>query len=78
MLVLHSGNGPMGDLGDRFLSCFLLAADDVGLPADPDFRDALRAYMTWAVAEMISYPERDADIPRGRLVPHWSWDGLQD
>lgn len=76
MLQMHAGNGDMSDLGRRFLDCFLHAADDVGLPDDPEFRAALRAYMVWAVEEVLSYANRD-DVPYGAAMPRWSWDGLQ-
>jgi hemoglobin len=42
VIAMHAGNGDMGDLGRRLLDCFVAAADDAGLPADPAFRDALR------------------------------------
>jgi hemoglobin len=35
LMRLHSGNGTLGDLPQRFVECFVLAADDAGLPADP-------------------------------------------
>jgi hemoglobin len=76
VLRLHSGNGDMSDLGRRFVSCFMQAADDAGLPDDPEFRAALRAYMEWAVAEVNAYPDRDAVVPDNRALPRWSWDGL--
>ncbi len=76
MLKQHAGNGEMGDLGRRFVDCFVAAADDAGLPRDPEFRAALRAYMAWAVDDVLSYPEKD-DVPHGAITPHWSWDGLQ-
>src|SRR5262252_3499735 len=47
VLRMHSGNGDMTDLSRRFVACFVAAADDAGLPADPEFRAALRAYMEW-------------------------------
>ncbi|TWP53715.1 oxidoreductase [Lentzea tibetensis] len=74
VLVMHSGNGDISDLGRRFVECFVLAADDAGLPGDLEFRAALRAYMEWAVAEVLSYPEPDTVSP-GRPMPRWSWDG---
>ena len=77
VLHLHAGNGEMGDLGLRFVECFVRAADDAGLPDEPEFRAALRAYMEWAVAEVLSYPDQDATIPQGLALPRWSWDGLQ-
>ncbi|MBE8523859.1 oxidoreductase [Amycolatopsis sp. H6(2020)] len=77
MLRMHAGNGDMSDLGRRFVACFVQAADDAGLPADPEFRAALRAYMEWAVAEVLTYPGPPADVPAGLPVPRWSWTGLQ-
>ncbi len=76
VLHMHAGNGDMGDLGERFLACFDLAADDAGLPADPAFRAALHAYMRWAVDDVLSHPTRDTVVP-GAAMPHWGWDGLE-
>jgi hemoglobin len=77
VLIMHAGNGDLTDLGRRFVECFVQAADDAQLPDDPEFRATLRAYMVWAVDEMLSYPDRDASIPANLPVPQWSWDGLQ-
>ncbi len=77
VLHLHSGHGDMGDLGRRFVDCFVNAADDAGLPDDPEFRTALHAYMQWAVDEVLSYSPHDAAVPIGVAMPRWSWDGPQ-
>ena len=77
VLVMHAGNGDMSDLGRRFVDCFVHAADDAGLPDDPEFRAALRAYMVWAVAEVLAHPSKDSPIPADRPLPRWSWNGLQ-
>ena len=76
LIAMHSGNGEMDDLARRFVECFVLAADDAGLPADPEFRAALRAYMEWAVVEFTAYPDGAAGVPGALSVPKWSWDGL--
>ena len=76
LLHLHSGNGDMTDLGRRFVACFVAAADDAGLPGDPDFRAALRAYMEWAVDDVLTYSAEGSVVPRGVPMPRWSWDGL--
>lgn len=52
VLHMHSGNGDMGDLGRRFVECFVLVADNARLPDDPEFRAAPRAYMQGAVDEV--------------------------
>jgi hemoglobin len=77
VLQMHAGNGDMGDLGERFLRCFDAAANDAGLPADPDFRDALHAYMRWAVDDVLSYSPPDTVVAPGAAMPRWDWDGLQ-
>jgi hemoglobin len=77
MLYLHSDTGAMTDLGRRFVDCFVAAADDVDLPDDPEFRAALRAYMEWAVADVMAYAPHGSSVAPGLAMPHWSWDGLQ-
>jgi hemoglobin len=78
VLRLHAGNGDLTDLGRRFVACFVAAADDARLPDDPEFRAALRAYMEWAVGEVLLYGPPDATVPADLPMPHWSWDGLVD
>lgn len=76
MLDIHARQGADDDLGARFVACFVQAADDAGLPDDPDFRAALHAYMEWAVGEVLSYSPSDAQVPAGLSTPHWGWNGL--
>jgi hemoglobin len=77
LLRMHAGNGPgMLELGPRFVDCFVAAADDVGLPDDPGFRAALRAYMEWAVADVNEFHESAEAVPSGLGMPRWDWDGL--
>ncbi|HEY0561606.1 MAG: oxygen-binding heme protein [Mycobacterium sp.] len=76
MLRMHAGNGDMTDLGRRFVACFVAAADDAELPDDPELRAALRAYMQWAVAEVLRYPDSDAGVPPEAAMPRWGWAGL--
>jgi hemoglobin len=77
LVHMHAGNGDMSDLGRRFVDCFVLAADDAGLPDDPEFRAALRAYMEWAVGDVALSHPNDTDVPARLQIPHWTWDGLQ-
>jgi hemoglobin len=75
VLRTHAGNGDMSDLGRRFVACFVAAADDARLPVDPAFREALRAYMQWAVDDVLQYSD-DVPVPRSAPMPHWDWHGL--
>jgi hemoglobin len=77
MLQLHAGHGDMTDLGRRFVACFVAAADDAGLPGDPDFRAALRAYMEWAVDQVLVLGASGWVVEEGLPMPHWGWDGLE-
>jgi hemoglobin len=77
MLAIHAGQGAGSDLGERFVVCFLQAADDADLPVDPDLRGQLRAYIEWAVDEVIAYSPEGSDVPDGIPVPHWGWGGLE-
>jgi hemoglobin len=76
VLRMHSGMGDMTDLGRRFVDCFVQAAEDAGLPEDAEFRGVLRAYMQWAVDDVLVYSPVGAIVPRAVAMPSWSWDGL--
>jgi hemoglobin len=75
MLEMHARTGAGDDFGHRFVACFMQAADDAKLPADPDFRVALRSYMEWATHEVLSYSPSGSEVPANLPVPHWSWNG---
>jgi len=76
MLTLHAGTEAQDDLGERFVNCFVSAADDAHLPEDAEFRRVLREYMEWAVREVHAYSPRGSMVPAGLAIPRWSWDGL--
>jgi hemoglobin len=76
MLTMHSRTDAESAMGTRFVACFVAAADDAGLPPDPQLRAVLRDYMEWAVADVMSYAPHDAVVPAVAAVPRWSWDGL--
>lgn len=77
MLGIHAGQGAGEDFGPRFVACFMQAMDDARLPNDPDLRACLRAYMEWAVQEVVSYSPSDAHVPAGLRTPRWSWNGAE-
>ena len=75
VLRIHAHQGMQADLGDRFVAAFVGGMDDAGLPADPEFRAAMRAYMEWAAAEVMSYDPPETAVPTGAPTPHWTWTG---
>jgi hemoglobin len=77
VMTLHAGQGMEPDLGERFAACFAAAADDAGLPPEPQLRAALNAYMEWATASMYAYNAPDSVVPAGLPMPRWGWSGLE-
>ena len=58
----------------RFVTLMSLAADDAALPADPEFRSALLAYLEWGTRLAMHNSQPDAtDVPQEAPVPRWSW-----
>lgn len=77
MLGLHANMGAVDDLGERFVAAFVGAIEDTGLPADRTLRGAMRAYIEWAVAEVMSYSPKEARVAPDLPTPRWGWDGLE-
>jgi hemoglobin len=59
----------MGNLDRRFVECSVAAVDEAGLPAEPEFRAALRAYMQWAVDDVLAFSVEEAVVPGGLPMP---------
>ena len=57
----------------RFVSLFSLAADDAGLPDDPEFRSALVAYAEWGSRLAMHNSQSGADVVEHAPVPRWGW-----
>ena len=54
-------------------SAVLSAADDAGMPDDPEFRSALVAYLEWGTRLAVANSAEGATpIPRAP-VPRWGW-----
>jgi hemoglobin len=58
----------------RFVTLMSLAADDAGLPDDPEFRSALLAYLEWGTRIAMHNSQPGAkDVPQEAPVPRWGW-----
>jgi hemoglobin len=77
MLGIHAGQGAEEDLGTRFVACFVQAAKDASLPDDAELRAGLRAYMEWAVGEVLVYSRPGSSVPSHQSMPRWGWAGLE-
>jgi hemoglobin len=57
----------------RFATLMSMAADDAGLPDDPEFRSAFMAYVEWGTRIALANSQPGADIPQEAPVPRWGW-----
>jgi hemoglobin len=74
MLAHHRGLGITPEQRHRFVCTMSLAADDAGLPDDPEFRAALLGYVEWGtrLAMHNSRPGAE-DVIEHAPVPRWGW-----
>jgi hemoglobin len=57
----------------RFASLLSLAADDAGLPDDPEFRSAFVAYVEWGTRLALHNSQPGAEVAPHAPVPRWGW-----
>jgi hemoglobin len=73
MLAHHLDLGITPELQFRFTSLMRLAADDVQLPADPEFRAAFVGYLEWGTRLAMHNSQPGAGVVTQAPVPHWGW-----
>jgi hemoglobin len=73
MLSRHSGLGIGLEQRRRFVSLMSVAADDAGLPDDPEFRSALLAYLEWGTRLAMHNSQPGAEVAEHAPVPRWGW-----
>jgi hemoglobin len=73
MVAKHRGLGIGAEQRRRFVSLLSVAADDAGLPADPEFRSALIAYAEWGTRLAMSNSQPGAEVFPHAPVPRWGW-----
>ena len=73
MLDHHRGLGITVEQRFRFASLMSLAADDAGLPDDPEFRAALVGYLEWGTRLALHNSQPGAEVVTEAPVPHWGW-----
>ncbi len=73
MLSKHLGLAISERQRARWALLIGLAADDAGLPSDPEFRSAFAAYIEWGTRIALANSRPGADPPREAPVPRWGW-----
>jgi hemoglobin len=73
MLSKHLGLAITEEQRFRWVQLIALAADDAGLPDDPEFRSAFLAYVEWGTRLAMANSQPGANPPRQAPVPRWGW-----
>ena len=73
MLSKHRGMHISSRQRLRFVTLLSIAADDAGLPADPEFRAAVMGYAEWGTRLAMHNSSDADDIVEHAPVPRWGW-----
>lgn len=73
MVAKHHGLAITEPQRARWAGLIALAADDAGLPTDPEFRSAFAAYIEWGTRLAVANSQPDATPPPHAPVPRWGW-----
>jgi hemoglobin len=73
MLAKHRGLGIDPERRLRFVTLLSRAADDAGLPADPEFRAAIMGYAEWGTRLAVENSAPGAQPAPHAPVPRWGW-----
>ena len=61
------------NLRKRWVALLLETADEVGLPADPEFRSAFVSYIEWGTRIAVMTSQPGADVTADQPMPKWGW-----
>ena len=77
LIAVHRGLAITEKQRQRFVELYMEAMDEVGMPDDKPFRDAVREHVEFGsrVAMQNSHAKTDAELHPLREVPRWSWAG---
>jgi hemoglobin len=73
MVTKHQNLGISVEQRRRFVAVMSVAADDAGLPDDPEFRSALVAYLEWGTRLAFQNSQPGAHVVTEAPVPRWGW-----
>jgi hemoglobin len=73
MVSKHRNRGLTEEQRRRWVELICDAADDAGLPSDPEFRSAFVAYIEWGTRLAVANSQPNANPPPNAPVPRWGW-----
>lgn len=73
MIGRHLGRGITERQRRRWVTLLLDAADEAGLPGDPEFRAAFAGYLEWGSRLAVIFSAPGAEPNLHEPVPQWDW-----
>lgn len=73
MLARHRGRALTEEQRRRWVNLICDAADEAGMPTDPEFRSAFVAYIEWGTRLAVANSQAGAEPPPEAPVPRWGW-----
>jgi CDGSH-type Zn-finger protein/truncated hemoglobin YjbI len=73
MLAKHRDRELTEEQRQRWVSRMIAMLDEVGFPADPDFRSTFLAYLEWGTRIAVVNSAKGAAVMEHAPVPHWGW-----
>lgn len=73
MIQRHLGRHLTEAQRRRWFDLLLTTADEVGLPADPEFRSALVGYLEWGSRLAVINSQGTSEADPASPMPRWGW-----
>ncbi|MFE4414711.1 group II truncated hemoglobin [Streptomyces sp. NPDC093064] len=73
MATQHLGRGITEEQRRRWVGLLMDAADEVGLPRDPEFRAVFAYYIEWGTRMALIYSGESPPPVDAADMPHWEW-----
>lgn len=73
MIAAHLGRHLTERQRRRWFDLMLTTADEVGLPADPEFRSAFVSYLEWGTRLAVVNSQPGAAAEPNAPMPRWGW-----
>jgi len=73
MLSQHLGKHISEEQRARWVNLLCQAADEAGVPEDPEFRSAFMSYIEWGSRLAVENSASNARPPQHMPMPHWNW-----
>jgi hypothetical protein len=73
MIGRHLGRALTETQRKRWFDLILECADEVGVPADPEFRSAVVAYLEWGTRLAVLNSQPGAKVIVDAPMPAWGW-----